>query len=454
MARHIRSALARLGASIVMGFACVLGIITPAHAQSLIRDAEIEYALRELARPVISAAGLSPAQIRILMLDDSSLNAFVLDGQTIIVHTGLLLRLKRAEEVQAVLAHEVAHIANGHISRRAANFKSARTTAGLGMLLAIAVGVAGGAEAAGGIAIGTASSAQRVFLAHTRAEEASADQSGVRYMASAGIDPQAAADVLDIFRGQEALSVGRVDPYALSHPLSRERIRAMQGFATTFSGKGVENPEATYWFNRMQAKLEGFIRNPATTLRRAPASDTSDAALMRRAVALHRQAKTTAALAEIDALIARRPADAFAVEVKGQILLESRQFAAAAQTYARAVQLAPNQPLILGGHGRALLAEGSAASIKAALPVLEKAVARDGQDPRILRDLAVAYAKNGNPGMASLATAERYAILGRMKDAGVHARRAEGQLPRGSPGWRRAQDVIEAAQTAEKRSKN
>ncbi|MCP5114953.1 MAG: hypothetical protein GY953_29335 [bacterium] len=44
--------------------------------------------------------------------------------------------------------------------------------------------------------------------------------------------------------------------------------------------------------------------------------------------------------------------------------------------------------------------------------------------------------------MASLATAERYALIGRTKDAVSLARRAAGILPKGSPGWLRAQDIL------------
>jgi len=69
----------------------------------------------------------------------------------------------------------------------------------------------------------------------------------------------------------------------------------------------------------------------------------------------------------------------------------------------------------------------------------------------MMRDLAVAYAKSGNNGMASLATAERYALQGRLKDAGIHAKRAAGLLPRGSAGWNRAQDVLRAAKTVQQR---
>ena len=82
--------------------------------------------------------------------------------------------------------------------------------------------------------------------------------------------------------------------------------------------------------------------------------------------------------------------------------------------------------------------------------MLEKACARDGRDAYVMRDLAAAYAKSGNNGMASLVTAERYALLGRLEDAEIHATRASGLLPNGSGGWQRAQDVLSAAKAAKR----
>lgn len=444
--RRAGAALLRLALAAALGGA-VAGAPGAAAAQTLIRDPDIEHGLLELARPVLAEAGLSPSQVRVLLVDDRRLNAFVIDGRHIFMTTGLLLRLGSAAEVQAVIAHEAAHIANGHITRRIANLGNARTATALGVLLALAVGAASGrADAAGGLATGIAGSAMGVFLAHTRAEESSADQAAVRYLARAGIEPAAMLGALDLFRGQEALSEGRQDPYARTHPLSRDRIRALEGFAAAAGGAGRESAAAAYWFARARGKLSAFVNNPAATLRALGAGDGSDAALIGRAVAHHRQADLGQALAAIDALLARRPDDPFVHELRGQILLESRQFAAAAQAYGRAAALAPGEALMLAGQGRALLALGTAEAERQALAVLEAARTRDAADPRLLRDLAVAYAKAGNAGMASLVTAERYALIGRMEDAALHARRAEGQLARGSPGWNRAQDVLRAAE--------
>jgi len=421
----------------------------PARAISILRDPDIENALTELARPLINAAGLPQGQIKLLVVKDSKLNAFVVDTRHILIHSGLILKAESAEELQAVIAHELAHIANGHITRRLTNQRAAKGVARFGLLVALAVGAStGNAEAAAGIAIGSASSASRVFLGHTRAEEASADQAALRYMSLKGINPNAMADVLDYFRGQEVLSAARQDPYVRSHPLTRDRIRAVKGYAAAYAGTARENPKAEYWFARAKGKLGAFLQAPGFTLRKIGKNDTSDIAVMRRAIAYHRAPRPQKALAEINRLVAMRPNDPFVQELRGQILLESRNYGAAVNAYGRAVQLAPKNPLILAGYGRSLLALKTRDSYAKALRVLEQARSRDARDPRMMRDLAVAYARNGQNGMASVATAERYALLGDLKNAKVHAKRAIGLLPQGSAGWNRAQDVLNAAKTA------
>ncbi len=417
-------------------------------AQGLLRDADIEYGLKQLAKPVLTAAGLSPSRVKMLVVNDSSLNAFVVSTDAIFLNYGLINKMESAEMLQAVIAHEAAHIANGHLTRRMNNFYSARTAAGFGLALAAAVAAAGGGEAAAGVLIGTQSAAMNRFFAHTRAEEASADQSAVRYLRSAGINPRGMSDVLNIFKGQELLSASRQSPYTRSHPLSRDRVRAVEGFVSAYGKDSTTDNTAAYWFSRVKGKLSAYTRSPKWTLRRLKESPYEDVRLLREAVAEHRQSRTKQALSAIDQAIARRPNDPFLHDQRGQILLETRNFKAAAAAYGRAVQLAPNDPLILSGYGRALLINDD---VKKARQILEKARTIDFRDGTMLRDLSVAYAKSGQTGMASVVTAERYALTGRMKDAGIHAKRAMDQLPTGSGAWQRAQDVLIASERAAKR---
>jgi len=429
-----------------------LTLTAPARAVTLLRDPDIEHALRALSAPILRAAGLSPDRVDILLIDDPSMNAFVIDADSIFIHSGLMLRMQTPAMLQSVIAHEAAHIANGHLMRRPLNARSARTAAALGTALAAVAGAAAGSgEFVAGAAAGIQGAAQRSFFAHTRAEENAADSSGMRFMHAAGVDLNGAVQVMDLFRGQESLSLTRQDAYARTHPLSRDRFRRVQALADAQSGQVTPDPEASYWFARAKSKLSAFQRAPKWTLTRAGEYGYEDVTLMRQAIAHHRNSDLRRALDAIDAAVARRPDDPYLHELRGQILMESRQIKPAVAAYARATNLAPRNALILGSYGRALLADGQ---VRKAARFLESARSRDGRDFRVLRDLAQAEARLGNNGMASVLTAERYAMAGRLKDAKIHAERASGLLPRGSAAWQRAQDVLHAAKAAEKRSNN
>lgn len=436
----------------MLGALAALALPTPSAAQGLLRDAGMEYALNSLARPILLAAGLPANRTKMLVVNDMSLNAFVVDSRHVFIHAGLLLRLRSADEMQAVIAHEVAHIANGHFARRMLNMQNARSLAGLGAVLAVAAGAAAGSPGlAGGLIAGSASSAERGFLAHTRAEEAAADQSGMRYMAQAGISPEAMRGVLNQFAGQEALAPAQQDPYARTHPLTSDRLRSVDQITPLLTVQETDRSHARYWFTRVQAKLSAYLRSPGYTFSRLSPTDDSDAAMIQRAVAHFRQPDLAAARRAVAVLIDRHPEDAYLHELSGWIELESGQAAPAVTAYERAAKLAPTEPLVLAGYGRALLARDTPGDAAAALDALESARARDPFSPRLLRDLAVAYARDGQLPMASLSTAERYALSGALDDARIHAHRAAGQLPTGSPGWSRAQDIIRAAEMAAKR---
>ncbi len=421
-----------------------------AAAQGLIRDAEIERTLARLAEPIFAAAGLPHDRINMLIANNPNLNAFVYGGSNMVFNTGLLVRLEAPEALMSVIAHETGHVTGGHLTRRAVNAREMQGPAAAGLLLAILAGAAAGSgELAVAGAAGTQQALQRGFLSYSRAEEATADQAGAGYMERAGIDPAYALDVLKIFRGQEVFQAGAIDPYAQTHPLSSERLSLLEDRAANTSVHGGRvSPDLAYWHARMIAKLSSFLDRPARTLAHLdevpdPASELN---LMRRAIALHLLPDPPGALEAVDKLIALRPNDPYYWELKGQILFESGRGAEAVAPYAKAVELAPDEALIRGGLGRALIALDDPARLDEALAALEEANRNGAAEPTILRDLALAYARKGDNGRAALATAERYAVTGEPKLALRHARRALDQLPVGSPGWLRADDIRAVAE--------
>ncbi|MEM6487263.1 MAG: M48 family metalloprotease [Pseudomonadota bacterium] len=420
-------------------------------AQSLIRDSEIERTLDAMTRPILAAAGLPPQSVAIYIINDRSLNAFVAGGRNMFLHTGLMIELDTPEQLQGVIAHEIGHIAGGHQARRQQALESATGPALLGLALGIAAAAAGAGEAGLGIGLGAQGAVQRALLSYSRGEEAAADQAALSYMNRAGIDPRGLRDVIARFRGQEVLTIGQLDPYTQTHPLSTDRMQLIDRAAEAAAAKTwTREPGILYAHARMRAKLSGFLESPRGVLEGKDddelvaglgAAEAEEITLYRRAIAEHRLPDLDASLVSLDRLLGLRPDDPYYWELKGQVLYESGRAADAVPAYRRAVTLAPGAPLLLAGLGRALLALDQPDASAEALVVLERARRDDPGDPFMLRALAVAYDRAGNRGMATLVTAERFALIGRPRDAMFHAERAAALLPSGSPAWLRAEDL-------------
>ena len=153
--------------------------------KNLIRDAEIEETLRIITAPLLENTKIDKESFKVLVVNDSSMNAFVTSGQYIFIHYGLITKLETVEQLQSVIAHEVAHVIGGHYIKRMTDIESAKTVAGIGMALSAAAGLAAGdTNLVIGLAAGTQSASKRAFLKNTRTQEASADQTGIKLIAT------------------------------------------------------------------------------------------------------------------------------------------------------------------------------------------------------------------------------------------------------------------------------
>ena len=406
---------------------------------SLLRDPDIENSLKELAQPILKAAAINSSNFQILVVDSPTLNAFIIDQNHIFIHSGLILKLGSAAQLQAVIAHEAAHIANQHITRRITNTRKAKISSTFGTLIAIAAAAGGQSRAGFGIALGTTNSANRILLAHTRNEESSADRSAVQYMNEVNLNSNAMIEVFKIFEQQVNLSLKRQDPYTRSHPLDRDRIKALARLTSTQPNHPI-NLEHKYFFLRLQTKLAAFSNDPGWGLIKPTSNKHLD--LMQKAISNHRLGQVQKAIHLIGNLVNLKPKDPYYRELQGQILLENRRYSAAIDAYQNATRLGPKNPLILGGYGKALLTQNDQTNNIEALKILKLAQNLDSKDANILHHLGRAFSRSGEFGEAALATAKRYALQGDIKNAILQAKRAEAILPRGSVAWQKTQDII------------
>lgn len=161
-----------------------------------------------------------------LLADPETVNAFALPGGQIFITRGLLDRLQTEAELAGVLGHEVGHVIHRHSAEQMAKGQ-------LGATLSQAVGVAASDGSDGGqrAAMIAAMVNQMVQMKYGRGDESESDRYGIDAMASAGYDPKAMLEVMEILA--QASGGQRPPEWLSSHPLPETRIQEIQEYLRT-----------------------------------------------------------------------------------------------------------------------------------------------------------------------------------------------------------------------------
>ena len=423
----------------------------PARAQSiprgipLIHDAEIEQLLRDYTLPILRVAGLAQQNVQVVIINERTFNAFVMDGRRIFVNAGALMDAKTPNEIIGVLAHETGHMAGGHLSKLRQQLAVAQTQSIIALLLGIgAVAVARGNSGNPAAAIlGPQETIRRSLLSYVRQQEEQADRAGVKFLAATS---QSAKGMYDTFKrmSDETLFAARnADPYLQTHPLPAERVHALESIARSSPNwEKKDSPDLQLRHDLMRAKLFGFMERADAVARRYPVNDQSLAAKYARAIMTYRHSDLRVAIGQIDALIAEQPNNPYFHELKGQAFLEGGKPDEAIAPLRRAIQLAPHPALIQVLLAQALNAQSNPKSADEAVTLLRTALAQEPESSDGYAQLAMAYGRKGDLAQADLASALAAFMRGDGPTARQLAARAKTRFPIGSPGWVKADDIV------------
>ncbi len=427
---------------------------TTAQAQRsipLLRDAEVEALVASYVVPVLRAAGIRGSSIEVILVNDRDFNAFVADGRRIFINVGVIMQADTPNEVIGVLAHETGHLAGAHLTRLRQQIARSQIISAVSMLagaaaMAAAAGT-GNSEAAvlgQGIAAGGQQAAQRSLLSYQRDEELAADRAAITYLNATN---QSAAGMLRVFErfADQTMFTGRfIDPYARSHPMARERINQIERLAQRSPHFGrQDSAELQLRHDMAKARLTALLEGQRTVARRYPSSDTSLPAQYARALVEGRTGSPRNAVGQLDQLIRAQPSNPFFWEARGTVLFEAGNPREAAQSWQRALELAPNLSILRVYYGAALVETGDNSLLPTAIGELERGLANDTGLAFGFRFLGQAYARSGNTAMAQLASGLEAFARGDVEGAKGFARRAQQNLPRGSTGWLRAADILD-----------
>ncbi|MBU6474665.1 MAG: M48 family metalloprotease [Alphaproteobacteria bacterium] len=407
----------------------------------ILRDAETEHDLKTMMTPVFKQAGLVPDNVNIIIVESDEMNSFVAGGQNIFLYTRLILDTSNAAELLGVMAHETGHIADGHLFRGAIDASNLSVEAILADLLGVAVGIAGRSPDAG-IAIGAGGNnmVSRLYLRHTRTQEGSADRAGVRFLQGAGLPVTGFLSFMKKLASQELLPETEQSAYLQTHPLTQDRIDALQHAVDT-GPPGKIPPGWDEMHARIVAKLRGYLYPN----RELAIHDNSIATRYGHAVAWFRNDRPDKALDTLAPLIKAEPQNPFFEELKGQILYENGHIEESIPPYAEAVKLAPWSGLIRIAYAQSLLQshEDVKARLAEAVRQLDLSLETEKQNPEARHLLAIAYGKQGDIGQSRLQLAEEAVLENNAAFARREAALAKMLLKKGTPSFQRAQDILD-----------
>lgn len=415
---------------------------------ALIRDAETEKFLHELSDPIFKAANLDVKNIKIYIVNDNSLNAFVSGGQNVFLNTGLIRKYSTPDTLIGVIAHETGHIAAGHLARSGEAAEKATGAMLLSYLLGIGAVVAGSPEAGQALILGGSSTAERMYMKFNRGQEEAADQHAIDYLGKLSYPADGLVKLLEFFESEMIGSKGQMDEYLMSHPVSKKRIDLIKTRTANlhFSDKKI-NQKLQRSMDIVLAKLEGYMENPDETLKKYK-NQNDELSNYKKSIALSKQGKSAQSLELLNKVISAKSFErlkniskndnqidtelGFLFELKGQILFESGQIIESTITYNRALKLLKkadaSQTKIAFAKAILSLKQDDADLINLAIKNLEEAQEFEDENPFLFKQLATGYSKIKNEGRSLLALAEFNLLMGEKEKCMKYAKEAKEKL--------------------------
>ena len=203
-------------------------ILADSNGINIIKDAEIENYIQTILNDVLATQHIPIDGVKLHLVSDNSINAFVYDGMNIFVNLGLITASNSSDVVYGVLAHESGHIKGVHLVKTTEEIKNNAIlsgTIGLASLALIAVsGGRGGSDVAQAGLMASGQIFNRNLLSFTRTQEREADKYALQTLKELGIGTDGVIELFTKLKQFQNKYVSNIDKYSVTHPLSDERI--------------------------------------------------------------------------------------------------------------------------------------------------------------------------------------------------------------------------------------
>lgn len=226
--------------------------------KDLLPDKEAKALLAPLTTPLADALPARRYTLRFHIVNDPTLNAFALPGGYVVIHSGLILKAKRAEELQGVLGHEIAHVTEQH------GLRAVIRSSGVYLVAQAMIG-----DASGLMAVLADAGPLLLQQKYSRDFERDADAVGYDLLRRARVNPRGMADFFRAVLAEEKRMMDKVEDenarkameaasaFLGTHPDTPERIATLEGKLKKDAGTGWRDDQAA--FLALQAGVQRFV---------------------------------------------------------------------------------------------------------------------------------------------------------------------------------------------------
>ena len=258
------------------------------------------------------------SKIKFSIILDENPNAYINEKKIIYITTGLLKYTSTYEALIGVLAHEVGHLENYHITKRIKSINNLRSINQLSTLSVIAVSIlANNSDFLAQSMITNQMGIQNYYSAFSREQEREADIFAAQTLNQLHISPKPLKKFLKILEKDSFQKGLTEENYKFSsHPVYKERFDILENESIDQKYKFDQKSSDRFFF--IKAKLFGFTENDNKELNKYLKNDYYEYA---NSIILARKGKLKKSLIILNNLINKYPKNIFLMETKADLLI-------------------------------------------------------------------------------------------------------------------------------------
>ena len=391
----------------------------------LIEDPVINSYFTEMGFRLVMHSSGRTQDFHFHILKVPGINAFAAPAGVVALNAGLVLAADSADEVAGVVAHEISHVTQDHLSRGMEEARSVSIPVMLATLGLVMVGGMAGAldgNAAQGILATGSGLAQQAQINYTRQNESEADRIGIQLLARAGYDPEGMVSFFDTLNRWVRTQGAGAPEYLRTHPMTVTRVaEARQRTEQIADPKRPATSDERFDF--VQARLRVLMTNdPAGAIEyfqtRLSRGQGREAAMRYGlALALIGARRTSEAREQVEWLLSANPEDQLFRMLDGDLMVAEGQTARALEAFGALYRDYGHSATVSLAYAEVLLRSDDPGHAQRASDLLQKQLRRNPGDSQVSELLARAADRAGDPVRAAEAVATHYYQLGGLPQA-------------------------------------